>query len=186
MSLFTVRPTKIDHAVAEAVVAHTNARTERVAEILTWGGDEHVLCALAASWWVLSHVSRSSTRRASNHILLTTLAASLLPHLLKNIFDQTRPDRLTALGHFHGVPISGRRRDAFPSGHAVHIGALASAAAVLPSRIRTAVWAVATALVATRIALLAHWISDVVAVLALGALVERLMRKVSGFPKKSG
>jgi undecaprenyl-diphosphatase len=183
MSLFTIQPTRIDHAVADAVVAHTNARTERLAEMLTWGGDEHVLCAVALTWWLVSHLSRSNSRQASDHVLLTTIASSILPHLFKKTFDQTRPDRLTALGHLHGVPISGRGRDAFPSGHAVHIGALASAATVLPSRVRTAVWAVAAALVTTRIALLAHWTTDVIAGLAVGALVERFMRKLTGFPK---
>ena len=67
-------------------------------------------------------------RRASDHVLLTTIVASILPHVLKKVFDQERPDRLTVLGHVHGIPLSGKRLDAFPSGHAVHIGALASAA----------------------------------------------------------
>ena len=34
---------------------------------------------------------------------------------------------MTLIGHINGVPVSGKSRDAFPSGHAVHIGALASA-----------------------------------------------------------
>jgi hypothetical protein len=38
-----------------------------------------------------------------------------------------------------GVPLSGKGLDDFPSSHAVHIGALASAASVLPSRQRNAV-----------------------------------------------
>jgi undecaprenyl-diphosphatase len=120
-------------------------------------------------------------RRASDHILLTTLAASALPHVLKGIFDQERPDRLTALGHLHGIPLSGNRLDAFPSGHAVHIGALASAATVLPSAQRNALWTVGAGLVLTRIVLLAHWTSDVVVGLAVGAAVERVMRMVTGY-----
>jgi membrane-associated phospholipid phosphatase len=122
-------------------------------------------------------------RQASDHILLTTLVASALPHVLKTVFDQERPDRLTALGHMHGIPVSGKRLDAFPSGHAVHIGALASAATVLPSGQRNAVWAVGCGLVLTRI-VLAHWTSDVVAGLALGAGIERLLRFVTGFGRR--
>jgi len=56
----------------------------------------------------------------------------------------------------HGIPISEKRLDAFPSGHAVHKGALASAAHVLPSKQRNAVWAVGASLVLTRIVLPAH------------------------------
>ena len=38
-------------------------------------------------------------RRAGNYALLVTTATSLLPHALKAVFDQTRPDRRTVLGH---------------------------------------------------------------------------------------
>jgi undecaprenyl-diphosphatase len=53
-----------------------------------------------------------------------------LPHLLKSVFNQERPDRLTVRGHWR-IPFSGNRLDAFSSGHAIHIGALASAAGIL-------------------------------------------------------
>jgi undecaprenyl-diphosphatase len=78
------------------------------------------------------------------------------------------------------VPFSGKRLDAFPSGHAVHIGALASAADRLPAGQRNLVWAAGAGLVLTRVVLLAHWASDVVAGLAVGALTERLLRFVTG------
>jgi len=72
--------------------------------------------------------------------------------------------------------LSGQARDAFPSGHAVHMGALASAAGLLPKTPRRLLRTVAIALSLTRIAVLAHWASDVVAGFALGAAVERLLR----------
>lgn len=62
--------------------------------------------------------------------------------MLKQVFDQERPDRRTVCGHWRGIPISGNRLDAFPSGHAVHMGALASAASLLPAKQRNAAWAV--------------------------------------------
>ncbi|MGY8710820.1 phosphatase PAP2 family protein [Bradyrhizobium sp. 18BD] len=91
------------------------------------------------------------------------------------------PDRRTVRGHLHGIPLSGKAPDAFPSGHAVHVGALASAAKELPPAKRNRVWAVGAVLVSTRILLLAHWASDVVAGLAIGAVLERLMRRLTGF-----
>jgi undecaprenyl-diphosphatase len=99
------------------------------------------------------------------------------------VFDQERPDRTTVRGHWRGVPFSGKRLDAFPSGHAVHIGALASAASTLPAKQRNLVWTIGTGLVLTRIVLLAHWASDVAAGLAVGALTERLLRFVTGYAR---
>jgi undecaprenyl-diphosphatase len=114
-------------------------------------------------------------------VLLTTLVASAMPHLLKTVFDQERPDRLTVRGHWRGVPLSGNRLDAFPSGHAVHVGALASAASRLPRRERNTVWLIGAGLVATRIVLLAHWTSDVMAGLAIGVVAERCLRRLTGY-----
>jgi membrane-associated phospholipid phosphatase len=184
MALVRVKPTRADVAIADAIAAHTGRPAEHLAEAVTWGADEHVLCALALGWWLYARTREARGRQASDHVLLTTLVASAFPHVLKTIFDQERPDRLTALGHMHGIPVSGKRLDAFPSGHAVHIGALASAATVLPSGQRNAVWAVGGVLVLTRIVLLAHWTSDVVAGLALGAGIERLLRLVTGFGRR--
>jgi membrane-associated phospholipid phosphatase len=178
----TVRPTRGDVEIANAVVENTGRRTEHAAEFLTWGADEHLLCALAAGWWLYSRTKDFPSRRAGNHVLLTTLVSSALPHLLKKMFDQMRPDRLTIRGHWRGVPLSGKGLDAFPSGHAVHIGALASAASVLPSRQRNTLWAIGAGLVSTRIVLLAHWTSDVAAGLVVGALTERLIRRFTGYP----
>jgi hypothetical protein len=177
----TVHPTRADKEIARAVARHTSPKTEDAAEFLTWGADEHILCALAAGWWLLSREKSSGQRRNSDHVLLTTIIVTVAPHLLKTIFNQERPDRTTIVGHFKGVPISGKRLDAFPSGHAIHVGALASAAAELPRPQRNIVWGIGAGVVLTRIILLAHWTSDVLAGLAMGAGIERLLRLVSGY-----
>jgi undecaprenyl-diphosphatase len=181
MALVTVRPTTSDVAIASAIAAHTNPPTEEVSGVVTWGADEHILSALAIGWWLYARSQGSARRRTADHVLMTTLVASALPHLLKSIFDQKRPDRLTVRGHWRGVPISGKQYDAFPSGHAVHVGALASAASRLPRQQRNIAWLVGAGLVASRIVLLAHWTSDVVAGLAIGAATERLLRRFTGY-----
>jgi undecaprenyl-diphosphatase len=84
------------------------------------------------------------------------------------------------LGHLHGVSLSGKRNDAFPSGHALHMGALASAASALPTGPRRAVQGLALGLSLTRIVVLAHWASDVV-----GAALERALRLWTGYPKEN-
>jgi undecaprenyl-diphosphatase len=184
MTPIPVRPTRTDLSVAKVISSHTGPRTERAAAFLTWGADEHILCALAVGWWLYCRDKDANTRRASNHIVLTTLVASGLPHILKTVFDQERPDRRTIQGHWRGVPFSGNRLDAFPSGHAVHIGALASAASALSAKQRNVVWSIGAGLALTRIVLLAHWASDVAAGLVVGAVTERILRLVTGYGRE--
>jgi membrane-associated phospholipid phosphatase len=178
----TVRPTGTDIAIARAIARHTEPVPEEVARALTWGADEKVLLVLALAGWIASRGRGELLRRAGNHALLVTAAASLLPHGLKVLFDQTRPDRRTVVGHLHGISFSGKREDAFPSGHALHMGALASAAGTLPAGPRRTIRALAVMLSLTRVVILAHWASDVVAGFALGAVLERLLRLWTGYP----
>jgi len=178
----TVRPAGADVTIANAIARNTGPAPEAIARAVTWGADEKVLLAFAAAGWLASRERGEPLRRAGNHALLVTVMASLLPHVLKTVFNQTRPDRMTVLGHIHGVPFSGKRKDAFPSGHALHMGALASAASVLPPGRRRAIQALAVGLSLTRIAVLAHWTSDVVAGFAMGAAIERLLRLWTGYP----
>lgn len=184
MAFVNVKPTDADVRIARAVARHTNHLTETVARGLTWGADEKILLALAAAGWVVTRTRRESLRRAGDHALLVAATASVLPHLMKAVFDQTRPDRKTVLGHLNGVSFSGKRKDAFPSGHALHMGALASAAGPLPAGPRRAIRALAVGLCVTRIVVLAHWASDVVAGFALGAVLERMLRPLTGYPAK--
>ena len=185
MKRLTIRPTSADVSLANTIAAHTGPRIEAAAKILTWGADEHVLSALALGWWLTCRNKDEHERRSSDHILLTTLVASALPHLLKTAFQQERPDRTTIWGHWRGIPLSGKRYDAFPSGHAMHIGALASAASALPAGQRNVAWSIGAGLALTRIALLAHWASDVAVGLAVGAITERLLRFVTGYGREN-
>jgi membrane-associated phospholipid phosphatase len=177
-----IRPTGADVKIARAVARHAAPVPEEIARALTWGADEKILLFLAAAGWIASRGRSEPFRRAGNHALLVTVAASLLPHALKVLFDQTRPDRRTVIGHVHGISFSGKREDAFPSGHALHMGALASAASTLPVGPRRAIRALAVGLSLTRVVVLAHWASDVVAGFALGAVLERLLRLWTGYP----
>ena len=171
--------------MARAIARNAAPAPEEVARVLTWGADEKVLLVLAMAGWIASRGCSEPLRRAGNHALLVTVAATLLPHGLKLLFDQTRPDRRTIIGHVHGVPFSGKREDAFPSGHALHMGALASAAGTLPAGPRRAIRALAVGLSLTRVVVLAHWASDVVAGFALGAILERVLRVWTGYPLKA-
>ena len=180
-----INPTTADVKLARAIARNTRPAPEEVSQLVTWGADEHVLVGLAVGWWLYCRGRECEVRQASDHVLLTTVAASVLPHLLKSVFTQIRPDRRTIRGHLYGIPLSGNAFDAFPSGHAIHIGALASAASELPPRRRNAAWLAGGLLVTTRVVLLAHWASDVLTGLAIGALLERGIRFWTGFGRAS-
>jgi membrane-associated phospholipid phosphatase len=180
----TIRPTEADVAIARTVARVTRPAPERLARALTWGADEKVLLALTAVGWLASRGAGEPARRVANHAVLVAAAASLLPHGMKRLFDQIRPDRTTVVGHLHGVSFSGKREDAFPSGHALHMGALASAAGALPAGPRRVVRTLAVGLSLTRVAVLAHWASDVVTGFAVGMALERFLRCLTGFPQR--
>jgi membrane-associated phospholipid phosphatase len=178
MAQLTIRPTAVDKKIANAIAARTSPGLEQAARLLTWAADEKVLLALAAGTWLCAS-SRPTLRPITNHLLAVSVLGAILPHLLKREISQTRPDRLTVRGHWRGIPFSGRSRDAFPSGHALHMGVLASVAGLFPPAQRRLARGVAVALSATRILLLAHWVSDVAAGFAAGALLERLVRPLT-------
>jgi undecaprenyl-diphosphatase len=84
MALITVPPTAADVAIAKIIASRTTPPAEGIiAEFLTWGADEHVLSALTAAWWLYTRGGSIRRRRAADHVLLVTLAATVLPHLLK-------------------------------------------------------------------------------------------------------
>jgi undecaprenyl-diphosphatase len=64
------------------------------------------------------------------------------------------------------------------------MGALASATSVLPRRYKLSIWAIALGLSGTRVAILAHWLSDVVAGFVIGVAIERGLRPLTGYPDR--
>lgn len=176
MALVTIRPTTFDKRVAKAISKRTDRPIEETTEALTWGADEHLLLMTSTILWLASRRSDERTRQLATHGLVTTIAASILPHLLKTLVDQERPDRKPFARHRRGIPYSGKPRDAFPSGHAVHMGALASFATLLPRDLRFGTWLAASVLMTTRAVLLAHWVTDIAAGFVTGVALERGIR----------
>src|SRR6185312_6561934 len=93
MALVNVRPTKPDELIARTVARNTNHSAEVISRGLTWGADEKILLLLATAGWVATRGRSQQLQRAGNHALLVAVTASLIPHGMKSIFDQTRPDR---------------------------------------------------------------------------------------------
>ena len=74
----TVRPTATDVRIARAIARDTESAPEQIARALTWGADEKVLLLLAATGWIASRGCSEPLRRAGDHALLVTVAASLV------------------------------------------------------------------------------------------------------------
>ncbi|WP_091963082.1 phosphatase PAP2 family protein [Bradyrhizobium shewense] len=92
---------------------------------------------------------------------VTVAAAIAVPKVIKSMVDRQQPDRCGVGRDRRGVGISGKPHNSFLSGHSVHLGAVVGALAWAKPRRRTYIYAVGGVLAATRIAVLAHWPTDV-------------------------
>ena len=178
MAFATIRPTLLDRALATWIADETRPDIEKIAKVATLAADEHVMFGALAAVWLGSRFLGAPQRRAANNLVASGAISAILPHLLKRVIDQQRPDRRVSVPR-HGIPRSGKPYDAFPSGHAVHIGAIASALFRLYPRHRALVWLMGNGIAATRVVLLAHWLTDVLAGLAMGVLIEKTVQRVS-------
>jgi membrane-associated phospholipid phosphatase len=171
--------TKLDRRIADAIARNASPAVERPARLLTWVADEHLLFVISAGLWLASRAGDQRQRRQTDHLVLCAIVTAILPHFLKRLVDQERPDRCMIHGRRHGIPRSGKPYDAFPSGHAMHVGAIASAVSWISPKSVPFAWSLGGLVAATRIVLLAHWMTDVLAGLAMGVVVERCLRPLS-------
>lgn len=173
----SIPPTEADLFIATLAASKTNPTLQNFLRTATWAADGHLLGPVAAAFWL---ASRGSGRRTTaNHLALTLAAAIAVPKVIKSFIDRRRPDRSVVGSDRRGIRTSGHPYDSFPSGHSVHLGAVAGALAwAYPDKSRY-IYAAGVALAATRVAVLAHWPTDVLAGWALGAAIERSARRIA-------
>jgi undecaprenyl-diphosphatase len=179
MQQLALPPTSLDRSVARTAAHYTTPSIQKVARVATWSGDKHLLIGLAAAYWLVSRRDGLRRRVQADHLLLTLAAASLIPTVLKSVVDQERPDRCMVGPDRRGIETSGNARDAFPSGHAVNMGAAAAALGWIYPERKPLFWSIALGVASTRLAILAHWASDVVVGGLLGAGLERATRRLA-------
>lgn len=124
-----------------------------------------ILIAVAVG---LAELIRMPNRSIPVFLAVVTLGDSLVTNLVKHLVDRARPDL---------VPAAASLGPSFPSGHSSTAAAFYAALALLaargrPARDRTLLAAaaagIAVAVACSRVMLDLHWLSDVVAGLALG------------------
>jgi len=182
--LINLPPTRGDLVVSRACARAATPEMERTLRVVTWLADEKIVLGATLLFWTYARLSRRDIdiARRADHMLCCLALAGVLPHLFKRLVDRERPDRVVVHGRRHGIPRSGNAWDSFPSGHALHLGAIGgSLAALCPDSFRLLVWPSITALAATRILLLAHYLSDVVAGLALGVGLDKVVGWLFGY-----
>src|SRR2546423_545081 len=170
--IVTLGPSRFDIAISKKCARAATPARERTLRVVTWLADEKILLGVVGLFWVNAQLrsTQEDIRHEANRMLLSVALAGLLPHAFKHLVNRKRPDRALVHGPRHGIPRSGDAWDSFPSGHALHLGAIAGPMTRLASRqFRPYVWAGLLGLASTRVMLLAHYASDVVAGLALGA-----------------
>jgi undecaprenyl-diphosphatase len=174
VGLIDLPPLNADQTVAEACAREATPLRQQALKIVTLMADEKVLLAAAAAIWAVTRCKSSETfKREADRMLLSTVAAGAVPHLFKFLVNRKRPDR-TVKGPRHGIPRSGDAWDSFPSGHAVHLGAMGGSLMRLsPGWLQPFVWPALGAVALTRVMLLAHYPSDVVAGWGIGLLIDR-------------
>jgi undecaprenyl-diphosphatase len=179
--LISLPPLRLDVAVARACARAATPATQRVLKTATLLADEKVLLAAAGAIWVVTRCELAEPpRREADRMLCSVVVAGAMPHLFKLLFDRKRPDR-TVKGPRHGIPRSGNAWDSFPSGHAVHLGAMAGSLARLsPNWLRPFVWPALASIAMTRIMLLAHYPSDVLTGWGIGLLISNSVDALCG------
>ncbi len=161
------RPSAIDRGAAEWAFDHATGWSTDALEALTHVGAP-VVAALVATAFAVAVTARNRDPWTLAFLLVAVGGTALLTRGLKDVIDRVRP-ALTDIPDSLGP--------AFPSGHSSYAAAAYAAMALVLAhghdRRRQAVLAgiaagLAVTVAATRVMLTVHWLTDVLAGLALG------------------
>jgi undecaprenyl-diphosphatase len=115
----------------------------------------------------------------SAYLLVSVMLTELILTLVKYAIGRARPSLFSELGAFHFDPLMFHFRYAsFPSGHSGTAGSAAMGLALLFPRLRFPLLVLALWLTATRIFVVAHYPSDAIAGLMIGAWIAYVMALV--------
>ena len=158
---------RLDRSVADWGQRHASPLTDHVLNALTFVG-QPVSIGILAALVALAETIRTRNRWIAPFMLLVIAGTGMLTTTVKELAHRARP----ALN-----PIAETLGPSFPSGHSSWSAAFLAATALILSRhraprMRAALAGVAAGLAvsiaATRVLLAMHWLSDVIAGLALG------------------
>ena len=161
------RLVEIDESVAEWGFRHATDFSEAGLELVTALGETWFVI-VAAIVIVVAERFRTPARWIAPYLALVILGQNLLTRTIKELADRVRPDL---------NPIAETLGPSFPSGHSATAAAFWAAAALVlgrgrPRRARAflagGAVAIAVGVAGSRVLLDVHWLSDVIAGVALG------------------
>lgn len=182
-----LRPFATDVAISRACLRAASPAVERPLRVVTWLADEKIMLAAVGVFWAATRFSASRPlRREADQMLCSVMIAGVVPDLFKYLVRRERPNHALVRRHDTRVPRLGNPWDSFPSGHAMHLSAIAaSAQRLVPRRWRAPLLGGLGALAATRVMLLAHYPSDVIAGWGIGALISKAVGAAVGRAERS-
>lgn len=158
---------RLDRGVADWGRDHATAFSDHVLDVVTFVGLPMSIVVLATVFAALE-TARTRNRWIVPFVLIVVAGNGALTTTIKDLADRVRPTV---------NPIAATLGPSFPSGHSSWTAAFLAAAALVLSRGRArpsraalagAAAGLAVAVAATRVLLGVHWLSDVIAGLALG------------------
>jgi hypothetical protein len=158
---------------------HKHARMTSHGRLLTWCADEHFVLPIAAGIWLLSRAGSVGQRREADHLMTSVAVAAVLPHL-SDCAGPPGPPGDPGSKAWHSSLRQTLRRLSFGARDACRSHRVGDRRRVSPcSALRL------DNRRASGRQLLAHWTTDVLAGLAMGIGVERMLRSLSFKPTDS-
>ena len=174
----------VAHAAADAALAHAmHAFAMSKVRPLQWATEFG-----EAVWWLVpaavvfaiaARRKRHNLARWAFAMIAAVGASGIIVNMLKVAIGKSRPKLLFSDGRLDFTPFSyGHEVNGFPSGHATTCAAGATILALAMPRYRVAFLAGGFLLALTRVAIHAHYLSDVCAGFALGIACALLTMRV--------
>jgi undecaprenyl-diphosphatase len=157
----------LDESVAQWGFDHASDLSDAGLEVVTTLGETWFVILAAIVLTVADHL-RTPTRWVTGYLALVILGQNILTRTIKELADRVRPDL---------NPIAETLGPSFPSGHSATAAAFYAAAALVLGRgssrrtralLAGGAVAITVAVAGSRVLLDVHWLSDVIAGVALG------------------
>ena len=159
---------QLDESAAEWGFAHASDLSDDLLHVVTTLGETWFVIAAAVVLVIAERLRGHSARWVALYLAVVIVGQNALTRTIKELADRVRPDL---------NPIAETLGPSFPSGHSATAAAFWAAAALVlgrgrprPTRALLAggAVAIAVAVAGSRVLLDVHWLSDVIAGLALG------------------